>query len=110
MKVVTPEGYTFVTKFQEDNSHKVLRSVDFFSIKFDEIFFDTVCWVAMFLILTFIQIYNILCGSLGRRAKLGQIQGGLQRAIQDLTKGGCNIFFTFHVLKIELFKVFTLSD
>ena len=44
MKVVTPEGYTFVTKFQEDNSHKVLRSVDFFSIKFDEIFFDTVCW------------------------------------------------------------------
>ena len=45
MKVVTPEGYTFVKKFQEDNSHKVLRSVDFFSIKFDEIFFDTVCWV-----------------------------------------------------------------
>ena len=42
--MVTPEGYTFVTKFQEDNSHKVLRSVDFFSIKFDEIFFDTVCW------------------------------------------------------------------
>ena len=46
MKAVTPEGYTFVTKFQEDNSHKVLRSVDFFSIKFDEIFFDTVCWEA----------------------------------------------------------------
>ena len=45
MKAVTPEGYTFVTKFQEDNFHKVLRSVDFFSIKFDEIFFDTVCWV-----------------------------------------------------------------
>ena len=44
MKAVTLEGYTFVTKFQEDNSHKVLRSVDFFSIKFDEIFFDTVCW------------------------------------------------------------------
>ena len=44
MKVVTPEGYTFVTKFQEDNFHKVLRSVDFFSIKFDEIFFDNVCW------------------------------------------------------------------
>ena len=47
MKVVTPEGYTFVTKFQEDNSHKVLRSVDFFSIKFDEILFDTVCWGIM---------------------------------------------------------------
>ena len=45
MKVVTLEGYTFATKFQEDNSHKVIRSVDFFSIKFDEIFFDTVCWV-----------------------------------------------------------------
>ena len=50
MKVVTPEGYTFVTKFQEDNSHKVLRSVDFFSIKFDEIFFDTVCWAAALLL------------------------------------------------------------
>ena len=50
MKVVTPEGYTFVTKFQEDNSHKVLRSVDFFLIKFDEIFFDTVCWVAAFVV------------------------------------------------------------
>ena len=46
MKLVTPEGYTFVTKFQEINSHKVLRSVEFFSIKFDEIFFDTVCWVS----------------------------------------------------------------
>ena len=29
MKVLTPEGYTFITKFQEDNSLKVLRSVDF---------------------------------------------------------------------------------
>ena len=26
--------------------------------------------------------------AISRRAKLGQIQGGLQRAIQDLTKGG----------------------
>ena len=24
--------------------------------------------------------------------------------------GGCNISFTFYVLKIELFRVFTLSD
>ena len=24
--------------------------------------------------------------------------------------GGCNIFFTFYALKIELFKVFKLSD
>ena len=30
-----------------------------------------------------------------RRAKLGQIQGGLQRAIQDSTKGGCNNFLLF---------------
>ena len=45
-----------------------------------------------------------------RRAKLGQIQGGLQRALQDSTKGGCNNFFTFYPLKIELFRVFTLSD
>ena len=29
---------------------------------------------------------NVSC--MYRRAKLGQIQGGLQRAIQDLTKGG----------------------
>ena len=47
----TPEGYTFVTKFQEDNSHKVLRSVNFFSIKFNEIFFDTVCWEGTFRVL-----------------------------------------------------------
>ena len=43
-------------------------------------------------------------------AKLGQIQGGLQRAIQDSTKGGLQYFFTFYALKIELFRVFTLSD
>ena len=46
-------------------------------------------------------------------AKLGQIQGGgLQRAIQDSTKGGGRvaIFFSFYALKIELFRVFTLSD
>ena len=58
MKVVTPEGYTFVTKFQEDNSHKVLRSVDFFSIKFDEIFIDTVCWEPpAYLYFSFLYIY-----------------------------------------------------
>ena len=45
-----------------------------------------------------------------RRAKLGQIQGGLQRAIQDSTKGGLQYFFTFYALKIELFGVFTLRD
>ena len=45
-----------------------------------------------------------------RRAKLGQIQGGLQRAIKDSTKGGLQYFFTFYALKIELFRVFTLSD
>ena len=45
-----------------------------------------------------------------RRAKLGQIQGGLQRSIQDSTKGGLQYFFTFYALKIELFRVFTLSD
>ena len=61
MKVVTPEGYTFVTKFQEDNSHKVLRSVDFFSIKFDEIFFDTVCWVPPSFILSPISLRSFPC-------------------------------------------------
>ena len=30
-----------------------------------------------------------------RRAKLGQIQGGLQRASQDSTKGGLQYFFYF---------------
>ena len=45
-----------------------------------------------------------------RRAKLDQIQGGLQRAIQDSTKGGCNNFFNFYALKLELFRVFALSD
>ena len=37
-----------------------------------------------------------------RRAKLGQIQGGLQRVSQDST-------IIFYALKISLFKVFTLS-
>ena len=61
MKLVTPEGYTFVTKFQEINSHKVLRSVEFFSIKFDEIFFDTVCWVDNgFIKQAFILLYYLL--------------------------------------------------
>ena len=36
--------------------------------------------------------------------------GGLQKAIQDSTKGGLQYFFTFYALKIELFRVFTLSD
>ena len=36
----------------------------------------------------------IICASC-RRAKLGQIQGGLQRAIQDSTKGGVAIIFYF---------------
>ena len=52
----------------------------------------------------------LLLSSPLRRAKLGQIQGGLQRAIQDSTKGGCNNLFTFYALKIELCRVFTLSD
>ena len=37
----------------------------------------------------------------GRHTKLGQIQGGLQRAIQDSTKGGVAIIFTFYALKIR---------
>ena len=46
-----------------------------------------------------------------RRAKLGQIQGGLQRASQDSTKGGggCNNFFSFHALNVSHFTVVTLT-
>ena len=33
-------------------------------------------------------ILRLECKHIIRRAKLGQIQGGLQRAIQDSTKGG----------------------
>ena len=43
-----------------------------------------------------------------RRAKLGQIQGGLQRASQ--IRQILQYFFTFYALKISLFRVFTLSD
>ena len=39
------------------------------------------------------------------RAILGQIQGGLQKASQDSTKGGLQYFFTFYTLKISLFRV-----
>ena len=42
---------------------------------------------------------NICC----RRAKLGQIQGGLQRAIQDSTKGGVAIIFYFLRVKNRTF-------
>ena len=45
-----------------------------------------------------------------RRAKLGQIQGGLQRATQGSTKGGYDNVFNFYALKISLFRVFTLRD
>ena len=45
-----------------------------------------------------------------RRAKLGQIQVGLQRAIQNSTKAGLQFFFNFYALKIKLLRVFTLSD
>ena len=45
-----------------------------------------------------------------RRAKLGQIQGGLQRANQDSTKGGLQYFKTFYALKISLIRIFTLSN
>ena len=55
------------------------------------------------------QFYGGVC-SPARRAKLGQIQGGLQKANKDLTKGGLQIFYPFYALKISLFRVFTLSD
>ena len=41
---------------------------------------------------------------ISRRAKLDQIQGGLQRAIQDSTRGGgCNNFFYFLRVKNRTF-------
>ena len=43
--------------------------------------FETGVFLGSFKLAKVILIYN-------RRAKLGQIQGGLQRAIQDSTKGG----------------------
>ena len=48
-----------------------------------------------------------------RRAKLGQIQGGVAEArgpAKIRQRGVCNNFFTFYTLKISLFRVFTLSD
>ena len=41
-----------------------------------------------------------------RRAKLGQIQGGLQRAIQDSTKGGCNNFLLLRVKNITFWSFY----
>ena len=41
------------------------------------------------------QAHTIYGTSINRCAKLGQIQEGLQRAIQDSTKGGCNNFLLF---------------
>ena len=45
-----------------------------------------------------------------RRAKLGKIQGGLQRGSQDLTKDLQSFFKIFYPIKIFTFRVFTLSD
>ena len=45
-----------------------------------------------------------------RRAKLGQIQGGVEEGQPRFDKGGVAIFITFYELKIELFRVFKLSD
>ena len=53
------------------------------------------------------SLTNLPDNSDSRRAKLGQIQGGLQRVSQDSTKGGLQYFFTFYALKTELFRVFT---
>ena len=53
---------------------------------------------------------DILKYIVSRRAKLGQIQGGLQRASQVSTERGVAIMVYFYVLKISLFGVFTLSD
>ena len=39
-----------------------------------------------------------------RRAKLGQIQGGCRGPAKIRQRGGCNIFFTFYALKIELLE------
>ena len=54
--------------------------------------------------------FKLGCGATARRAKLDQIQGGLQRASQDRQRGVAMIFFIFYSLKISLVRVFTLSD
>ena len=45
---------------------------------------------------------------LRRCAKLGKIQGGLQRASQD--DEGLQYFLNFYAIKISLFRVSILSD
>ena len=52
----------------------------------------------------------IMLNILYRRAKLGQIQGGVAEGHPRFDKGGVAIIFYFYALKIELFRVFTLSD
>ena len=39
-----------------------------------------------------------------------KFRGGCRGPSKIRQKGGCNNFFTFYALKIELFRVFTLSD
>ena len=44
------------------------------------------------------------------RAKLGQIQGGLQRASQDSTKGGCNNFSLFTRIPLHSRLILQLAN
>ena len=54
---------------------------------------------------------DILKYIVSRRAKLGQIQGGVAEGQPSFDKeGGVAIMVYFYVLKISLFGVFTLSD
>ena len=39
-----------------------------------------------------------------------KFRGGCRGPSKIRQRGGCNNFFTFYALKIELFRVFTLSD
>ena len=39
-----------------------------------------------------------------------KFRGGCRGPSKIRQKGGCNNFFTFYALKLELFRVFTLSD
>ena len=57
-------------------------------------FSDTKIHVLLSLLFSMCLSHGYLPSAL-RRAKLGQIQEGLQRAIQDSTKGGCNNFLLF---------------
>ena len=83
------------------------------------VYIDFFCRAYKSFFCRFVSLYkinllkNIYCSrSILQARQTRPNSGGVAKGHPRFDKGGggCNIFFTFYALKIELFRVFTLSD